>query len=55
MVPEILARLKKHFDVDTEEDIHDKLDIDTRRISLDYIGPGTGARCDHENRGIFPG
>jgi len=39
MVPEIIERLKNHFNVDTEEDILDKLDIDVRWLNPEYIGP----------------
>jgi len=39
MVPEILERLKKHFNVNTEEDVLDKLDIDVRWLMPDYVGP----------------
>jgi len=39
MVPEILERLKKHFNVNTHEDVLDKLDIDVRWLMPDYAGP----------------
>ena len=39
MVPEICEKLKKHFNVDTVDDVYDKLDIDVRWLLPDYIGP----------------
>ncbi len=37
--PEVWEALKKHFDVQTREDVMDILDIDMRWVYLPYIGP----------------
>ena len=39
MTPEISMLLKKHFNLKTDEDVYDKLDIDVRWLLVDYCGP----------------
>jgi len=39
LTPEVCEKLKKHFQVESEEEVMDKLDVDMRWPPVDYIGP----------------
>src|SRR3972149_8239670 len=39
VTPEVSGRLKNHFNVNSDEESFDEMDIDVRWIHPDYIGP----------------
>ena len=53
ITPEISRGLRSYFNVDTDEEVYDAMDVDVRWIHPDYIGPKRGVFGDGSTENEF--
>ena len=53
LTPEVSQTMQKHFNVDTEEDLMDTLDVDVRWLLVDYVGPELKTYADGSKDNVF--